>query len=126
MRKLFLLSGVRKGGERSTAGLWMHCPPSSSDPKVIVLHGTGKDAWNAYYGKTDVENRLTTIDVSALPGDWSERYRYTDFIDNMGDYYAATDLVVCRGGAGSLVEVCANGIASITIPKANFREIIRR
>ena len=49
-----------------------------------------------------------------------ERYRYTDFIHNMGDYYAATDLVICRGGAGSLVEVCANGIASISIPKANL------
>ena len=88
---------------------------------MIVLHGTGKKLeGNSYYGKDDVEKRLRTIDVSEFEDGWEERYRYTDFIHNMGDYYAATDLVICRGGAGSLVEVCANGVASISIPKANL------
>ena len=58
-----------------------------------------------------IENR-----VDRLPSDWKERYRPTDFFYNMGAHYNATDLVVCRGGAGSLYEVCANGVAAVSIP----------
>ena len=119
--KVVFAFGGSQGARTINRGIVDALPLLLSDPNVVVLHGTGKKMpGNAYYGKTDVEKRLQSIDTNNLPSDWSERYRYTDFIDNMGDYYAATDLVVCRGGAGSLVEVCANGIASITIPKANL------
>ena len=119
--KVLFAFGGSQGARTINRGIVDSLPLLLKDPKVVVLHGTGKKMpGNAYYGKTDVEKRLQTLDVSQLPSDWKERYRYTDFIDNMGDYYAATDLVICRGGAGSLVEVCANGIASITIPKANL------
>ena len=119
--KVLFAFGGSQGARTINRGIVDSIPLLLEDPKVVVLHGTGKKMpGNAYYGKTDVEQRLQTLEATQLPADWQERYRYTDFIDNMGDYYAATDIVICRGGAGSLVEVCANGIASITIPKANL------
>ena len=119
--KVIFAFGGSQGARTINRGIVDALPLLLADPNVIVLHGTGKKMpGNAYYGKTDVETRLDTLDSTELPANWRDRYKYTDFIDNMGDYYAATDLVVCRGGAGSLVEVCANGIASITIPKANL------
>ena len=43
----------------------------------------------------------------------------------MREYYAVADVVICRGSAGSLNEVCANGVPSVVIPKANLLGIIR-
>ena len=119
--KVVFAFGGSQGARTINRGMVDALPLLLADPQVIVLHGTGKKMpGSAYYGKDDVEKRLKSIDTDGMPQDWKERYRYTDFIDNMGEYYAATDLVVCRGGAGSLVEVCANAIASISIPKANL------
>ncbi|MBI3755210.1 MAG: undecaprenyldiphospho-muramoylpentapeptide beta-N-acetylglucosaminyltransferase, partial [Deltaproteobacteria bacterium] len=38
------------------------------------------------------------------------------FIDDMSSVYASTDLVICRGGATSIAEVAALGLAAILIP----------
>ncbi len=119
--KVVFAFGGSQGARTINRGIVDSLPLLLTDPKVYILHGTGKKMpGSAYYGKDDVKARLTPDLIAKLPSDWEERYRYTDFIDNMGEYYAATDLVICRGGAGSLVEVCANAIASITIPKANL------
>ena len=39
-----------------------------------------------------------------------------DYVYDMGDKMAMADLVMCRGGASSLAEVCAVGKASIIAP----------
>lgn len=38
------------------------------------------------------------------------------FIENMGDVYRTSDLVICRAGATSIAELTALGIASILVP----------
>jgi UDP-N-acetylglucosamine--N-acetylmuramyl-(pentapeptide) pyrophosphoryl-undecaprenol N-acetylglucosamine transferase len=42
--------------------------------------------------------------------------RVYPYIDDIGSAYAASDLVVCRAGAGSVAEVTACGLPSILIP----------
>jgi UDP-N-acetylglucosamine--N-acetylmuramyl-(pentapeptide) pyrophosphoryl-undecaprenol N-acetylglucosamine transferase len=42
--------------------------------------------------------------------------RCVDFIDDMGDAYAAADLVVCRAGATSMAELTALGLPSVLVP----------
>lgn len=118
--KFVLAFGGSQGARTINRGIVEALPSLLSDPDIYIMHGTGKKLAGASYdGYQDVAQRLTSI-TAQLPADFETRYTYKDFMDNMGDYYAAADLVVCRGGAGSLVEVCANGIAAVCIPKADL------
>jgi len=85
------------------------------DQKIHIIHGTGKPFGEngSYNGLKDVEERLKKIDPDLIE---NERYRKMGFIDNMGLYYGAVDLVIIRAGAGSIMEVCGKGLPSIIIP----------
>jgi UDP-N-acetylglucosamine:LPS N-acetylglucosamine transferase len=118
--KVVFAFGGSQGARTINRGVVKALPMLLSDPDVYVIHGTGRQLrGNAYNGMNDVQELLKTISTE-LPSDWEERYRPTDFFYDMGAHYNATDLVVCRGGAGSLYEVCANGVAALSIPKANL------
>jgi UDP-N-acetylglucosamine--N-acetylmuramyl-(pentapeptide) pyrophosphoryl-undecaprenol N-acetylglucosamine transferase len=93
-----------------------------ANEKVWIIHGCGRPfgkrpAAGAYDGFADVEARLRERSPALLE---HPRYQRLTFIDDMADRYAASDLVICRAGAGSLMEVCAQGCASVVIPKANL------
>ncbi|HOX25585.1 MAG TPA: glycosyltransferase [Candidatus Krumholzibacteria bacterium] len=97
-------------------------PALLGDDRLWLIHGCGRPfgkrpARDAYHGYRDVEARLRERDPALLE---HPRYRRLDFIDGMADCYAASDLVVCRAGAGSLMEVCAQGRPAVVIPKANL------
>ena len=82
-----------------------------------VIHGTGR-ALTSYDPVADCRDRLQKAGLSQADLDgWYEAH---EFIDRMSDYYAAADLVVARGGAGTLSELCAAGRPSLLIPKANL------
>ena len=118
--KVLFAFGGSQGARTINRGLVEALPLLLKDPKVWVIHGTGRQLkGNSYNGLKDAKSHLEKV-KSQLPSDWETRYQPTDFIYNMGEVYAATDLVICRSGAGSLYEVCANGVAAITIPKANL------
>ena len=118
--KIIFAFGGSQGARTINRGLVATLPILLGDPLVYIVHGTGRQLkGNSYNGMADVKQALEAV-KDRLPADWEKRYLPTDFIYNMGDYYSATDVVVCRGGAGSLVEVCAKGVASIAIPKANL------
>ncbi|MDY0109564.1 MAG: glycosyltransferase [Candidatus Krumholzibacteria bacterium] len=97
-------------------------PALLAEQNFWLIHGCGRPfgkhpARNAYHGYQDVQDRLRASDAALLD---EPRYRRCDFIDDMAAYYAASDLVICRAGAGSLMEVCAQGKPAIVIPKANL------
>jgi len=118
--KVVFAFGGSQGARTINRGMVDALPYLLADPDVYVIHGTGRQlVGNSYNGMADVQERLKSV-KEQLPADWEKRYRPTDFFYNMGAHYNATDLVVCRGGAGSLYEVCANGVAAISIPKANL------
>jgi UDP-N-acetylglucosamine--N-acetylmuramyl-(pentapeptide) pyrophosphoryl-undecaprenol N-acetylglucosamine transferase len=88
------------------------------DPEVVVIHGTGKQlSGQAYDGEADVAARLGAIDPL---DDARDRYRHERFFNDIGTYYAAADVVICRAGAGTLSEICAQGLPAVIIPKANL------
>lgn len=90
-------------------------------PDVWLLHGCGKPFGGAsrrqYHGHDDVVARLQEQAPDLLE---HPRYRREAFIDDMATWYGASDLVICRAGAGSLMEVCTQGRPSLVIPKANL------
>ena len=89
-----------------------------ADPNTYIIHGAGKPFGKVYeyHGFNDVSEILEKQNL----GDAKKRYLLRDFIDNMGLYYAASDLLVIRAGAGSIVEVCRQGKPSLIIPISNI------
>ncbi len=83
-----------------------------SDLRIIHASGTMKGA--AYDSKKDTEARLA--ELGGAPN-W---YQRVDYLHDMPVHLAAADLAVIRAGAGALLEVCALGVPSIVIPKANL------
>ncbi len=83
-------------------------------PDIYIIHGTGKpfgESWE-YHGYEDVNEIIGKMDEDVD----RQRYVVKDFIDNMELYYAASDLIIIRAGAGSIMEVCNLGKPSIIIP----------
>ena len=118
--KLVFAFGGSQGARTINRGLVDALKFLLADEDVYLVHGTGKQLkGNPYNGMEDVQNRLNQVSDS-LPSNWKDRYRPSDFFHNMHTLYSAADLVICRGGAGSLYEICANGVAAIAIPKAGL------
>ena len=88
------------------------------DPDTYIIHGAGRPFGKTYeyHGFNDVSEILKKQNL----GEAEKRYLLRDFIDNMGLYYAASDLLVIRAGAGSIVEVCRQGKPSVIIPISNI------
>ncbi|MBR4532608.1 UDP-N-acetylglucosamine--N-acetylmuramyl-(pentapeptide) pyrophosphoryl-undecaprenol N-acetylglucosamine transferase [bacterium] len=89
------------------------------NPSTYIIHGAGKPFGKVYeyHGFNDVSGIL---EKQKLSEEEKKRYLLRDFIDNMGLYYAASDLLVIRAGAGSIVEVCRQGKPSVIIPISNI------
>ncbi len=70
---------------------------------IQIVHQAGKDHL------AQVKN-LTASMPDAL------KYVAVAYIDDVADAYASADLVICRGGAGTLAEVTAHGLPAIVVP----------
>ena len=89
------------------------------DKKIYIINGAGKPFGKTYeyHGFNDVSEILAK---QGLSEEDKKRYILRDFIDNMGLYYAASDLLVIRAGAGSIVEACRKGKPMLIIPISNI------
>ena len=90
-----------------------------ADSKTYIINGAGKPFGKTYeyHGFNDVSEILGK---QGLSEEEKKRYILRDFIDNMGLYYAASDLLVIRAGAGSIVEACRKGKPMLIIPISNI------
>lgn len=114
--------GGSQGARSLNRSLADAAPALLSRADLWLIHGCGRpfgrqSARGPYHGLRDVEQSLQQNAASLLS---QKRYRRYDFIDDMAACYAACDLVICRAGAGSLMEVCAQGKPAIVVPKANL------
>jgi UDP-N-acetylglucosamine--N-acetylmuramyl-(pentapeptide) pyrophosphoryl-undecaprenol N-acetylglucosamine transferase len=82
-----------------------------------IIHGTGRRL-SDYDPVRDCAERRERLGLDVT--EFADFYEAHEFIDQIGDYYAAADLVVCRSGAGTLAELCACGRPALLIPKANL------
>lgn len=88
--------------------------------RLFVVHGTGLLKGGGYDAGADTEARLaaryTPEERAAIAGFYVSRSYFHD----IASVYAVTDLVVIRGGSGSLNEVARMGIPALVVPKANL------
>ncbi|MFP3869511.1 MAG: murein biosynthesis integral membrane protein MurJ, partial [Syntrophobacteria bacterium] len=87
---------------------------------ICVIHGVGLMNGPDYHAREDTNQRLHSTYSDREREEIASFYYVQDFFHNIGDIYAASDLVVCRGGAGSLNEISAMGKAALIIPKGNL------
>lgn len=77
-----------------------------ADADIQILHAAGR----SLYGETATAWERARARASG------PRVRLVDFIDDMGDAYAAADVVLCRSGATSIAELTALGLPAVLIP----------
>lgn len=86
---------------------------------LLILHITGRYAGPDYNAPRDTERRIVQL---RLEGDISGWYWRFDYMEEIQDAYAAADLVVCRGGASTLTEICICGLPALIVPLATASE----
>ncbi len=94
-------------------------PRWRQESNLIVLHITGRYAGQDYHAVEDTQRRLEELGIT---GDTSAWYRRFEYMENIQEAYAAADLVICRGGAGTLTEICVCGLPSLIIPLVTAAE----
>jgi UDP-N-acetylglucosamine--N-acetylmuramyl-(pentapeptide) pyrophosphoryl-undecaprenol N-acetylglucosamine transferase len=89
---------------------------------IFVVHGVGLMSTRDYHAWEDTAQRLLFKYTDQARKEISSFYYAQEYFHNIGDIYAVSDLIVCRGGAGSLNEISAMGKPALIIPKANLPE----
>lgn len=102
---VLLVFGGSRGARHINDTLVTLAPELMALPSLQVLHSAGT------IEAASVVSRVT----EALEGDTS-RYAVVDYIEDMGDAIAASDLVVSRAGATSIAEITAIGRAAVLVP----------
>ncbi len=87
---------------------------------LFIVHGVGLFKSNEYNAMKDTEERLRRLYGPEQLKAIEEFYVYRPFFHEIEQLYALSDLVIARGGAGSLNEISAMGLPALIIPKSNL------
>ncbi|MCC7262967.1 MAG: glycosyltransferase [Candidatus Latescibacteria bacterium] len=94
-------------------------PRWRQEPDLLVLHITGRYEGDDYRAVADTRRQL---EAQGITGDTSAWYRCFEYMEDIQEAYAAADLVICRGGAGTLTEICVCGLPSLIVPLVTAAE----
>lgn len=88
--------------------------------RLFVVHGTGLFKGGGYDAGADTEARLTARYSHEERERIATFYVSRSYFHDIASVYAVSDLVVIRGGSGSLNEVARMGLPALVVPKANL------
>ena len=88
--------------------------------ELFVIHGVGLNKNSAYNALEDTKERLRRKYSDRQLKSIETFYLYRSFFHEIELLYALSDLVVARGGAGSINEISAMGLPALIIPKSNL------
>jgi UDP-N-acetylglucosamine--N-acetylmuramyl-(pentapeptide) pyrophosphoryl-undecaprenol N-acetylglucosamine transferase len=120
-RKVVLAFGGSQGSRtinRALVDALRHLLPYRE--RLFIIHGAGLFRGAGYNSMADTEARLRRSYDEKQLKEIEDFYTYRDFFHDIEFLYALSDLVVVRGGAGSLNEISAMGLPALIIPKANL------
>jgi len=92
----------------------------NSGQPLFIVHGTGAQTGSYYHAAKDTTDRLTSTYAPEQIELINKMYYRQDYFHAIEKIYAISDLVVCRGGSGSLNEVSMLGKPALIIPKNNL------
>ncbi len=87
---------------------------------LFIVHGVGLLKNDKYNSMADTEARLRQTYGDEQLKSIEGFYLYRPFFHEIELLYTLSDLVVARGGAGSLNEISAMGLPALIIPKSNL------
>jgi UDP-N-acetylglucosamine--N-acetylmuramyl-(pentapeptide) pyrophosphoryl-undecaprenol N-acetylglucosamine transferase len=87
---------------------------------LFIIHGVGLFKNDEYNAVKDTESRLRQLYSEMQLRTIEQFYIQRAFFHDIELLYALSDLVVARGGAGSLNEISAMGLPVLIIPKSNL------
>jgi UDP-N-acetylglucosamine--N-acetylmuramyl-(pentapeptide) pyrophosphoryl-undecaprenol N-acetylglucosamine transferase len=76
------------------------------DTRVQILHAAGRGGYDQAAAGWEQARAVAS----------GPRVELVDFIEDMADAYAASDVVVCRAGATSIAELTVLGLPSVLVP----------
>jgi UDP-N-acetylglucosamine--N-acetylmuramyl-(pentapeptide) pyrophosphoryl-undecaprenol N-acetylglucosamine transferase len=120
-RKVVLVFGGSQGSRtinRALVDALEHLIPYRD--QLFIVHGVGLFKSSDYNSVTDTETRLRKLYTEKQFLQIEEFYAYRPYFHDIEILYALSDLVIARGGAGSLNEISAMGLPVIIIPKSNL------
>jgi len=88
--------------------------------KLCIIHGVGLYKSPEYDAVADTDGRLLRRYDASQRSSIESFYIWRPFFYDIQNLYSVSDLVVARGGAGSLNEISAMGLPVIIIPKASL------
>ena len=88
--------------------------------RLYIVHGVGLNKSPEYDAAADVEGRLRLRYDAARLNEIESFYTWRPYFYDIQNLYSVSDLIIARGGAGSLNEISAMGLPAIIIPKANL------
>ena len=88
--------------------------------RLFVVHGTGLFKGGGYDAGADTEARIAARYSKEERARIATFYVSRSYFHDIASVYAVSDLVVIRGGSGSLNEVARMGLPALVVPKANL------
>jgi UDP-N-acetylglucosamine--N-acetylmuramyl-(pentapeptide) pyrophosphoryl-undecaprenol N-acetylglucosamine transferase len=118
-RKVLFVFGGSGGSRVINEAVIRALPRLRQRQELLILHVTGRYSGPDYDAVRDTERDLRQ---QGIEGDTASWYRRFDYLDNIQEAYGAADLVVCRGGAGTLTEIGVCGLPALIVPLATAAE----
>ncbi|MCD8261574.1 MAG: undecaprenyldiphospho-muramoylpentapeptide beta-N-acetylglucosaminyltransferase [Bacteroides sp.] len=108
-KKTILVVGGSLGARTINQSILKYLPEIANDENIQFIWQTGKIYHEEVTQRVKEAGNFSMIHI-------------TDFISNMDQAYAATDLIISRAGAGSISEFCLLGKPVILVPSPNVSE----
>jgi UDP-N-acetylglucosamine--N-acetylmuramyl-(pentapeptide) pyrophosphoryl-undecaprenol N-acetylglucosamine transferase len=105
-RKVILVFGGSRGAQKINEAMIEVYDRWRNNDRLQIVHATGKINFDHVSGAI---GRISTPEDTI-------KYKVYPYIENMGEAYSVSDLLVCRSGATTIAEITALGIPAILIP----------
>ena len=116
--QVVLVFGGSGGAKVINEALVEALPQLADRSGLTIVHITGRYAGADYDAVRDTRQAVEKLQLS----DKALHYRAVEYMGDIHLAYAAADLVVCRGGAGTLTELGVAGKPALIVPLATAAE----